>query len=78
MDPAMNRRSLLKLGAALTATLALSTSGSLAQQRACALRGLNSDNGSYPFELPDLGYDAAALEPYIDADTMTNPMRAMS
>ena len=25
---------------------------------------------SYPFQLPDLGYDHAALEPHIDARTM--------
>ena len=25
---------------------------------------------AYPFELPDLGYDHDALEPYIDARTM--------
>jgi superoxide dismutase, Fe-Mn family len=32
--------------------------------------GVNSSDATYPFKVPELGYDYDALEPYIDAQTM--------
>lgn len=62
------RREVIKLGTAalVTATVTAPTRATLAAQAAQAGPG-----ASGPFELPPLPYPADALEPHIDAQTMT-------
>lgn len=69
----LNRRHFLKLLGTTTVTASISTTATtaatiLASPKAFA-QGISS-NSSGPFSLPPLPYDYAALEPYIDADTM--------
>lgn len=69
----LNRRHFLKLLGTTTLTASIATTATtaatiLASPKAFA-QGISS-NSSGPFSLPPLPYDYAALEPYIDADTM--------
>ncbi len=69
----LNRRHFLKLLGTTTVTASIATTATtaatiLASPKAFA-QGISS-NSSGPFSLPPLPYDYAALEPYIDADTM--------
>jgi len=69
----LNRRHFLKLLGTTTVTASIATTVTTAATIFASPNALAqgiSSNSSGPFSLPPLPYDYAALEPYIDADTM--------
>src|SRR4051812_9844539 len=69
MEKQNNRRAFIKKGAVLT--IAASGIGAFGNKVfSSAFSGMSQKTEAYPFSLPPLPYDFAALEPHIDKQTM--------